>query len=769
MITPSSIPPTLAKRRIALPVLPSQPLAVRSLWMTVAVLLLLGAQARSEGERPIAESLRPVSGIITDGGGARLPRVQVQVQDKNGKLAASAFTNGEGYFRIELPEGAYRIQAKLAGFRPLKDHPLEVTEWTPPLNLTLEIPSIEEQIVVTATKTDAALSQIGSSVTVITNELLRREGLLTVADALRRTTGLTMIQTGPAGQVTSLFVRGGGSNYTKVLIDGIAVNEPGGGYNFANLSTAGIERIEVVRGPQSALFGSDAVSGVVQIFTQRGRSDGLYPSPGVLVEGGSFSTFRYGGGLQGKSDLLDYAVSFARFDTDNNAPNGSFNNGSMTANVGVRPSHRTELRAVFRSEAGRAGVPGSWAFYRPDPDEYYRRRDLSGGLTFTHNVTHSWTQKLAYTISDSRQFSEDPSDSGSFVPTYEGRSARFPSYDYVYRTLNQTRRQRMNYQSDLALPRGHLLTLGGDFERESGSIGDPGANPLKAIRDNAGGYLQDQWALGNRVFTTTGVRIEHNQNFGFYATPRFSLAVHVRQSSAGFWGLTKIKANYGMGIKEPSLIESYSQSPYFKGNPDLKPEKSVCFDSGIEQYFADGRGMLELTFFESRYRDQINFVTTNYSTFEGTYINLGRTRARGVETGIGRELGARWDIAGGYTYLDSKVLESAITWDPAFAAGQQLFRRPKHSGYGELRWKPGRWVFQATGIFVGNRVDSDFVGLELTRSRCYGILNFSASFRFSANIALYSVVENVLDRNYMEVLGYPALPRHFRIGLRAGI
>jgi len=769
MITPSSIYPALAQRRNSLPALFSQPLAVRGFWMTMAVLLLFCAQGRSEGETPASESLRLVSGTVADSSGARLPRVQVQAQDKNGKMAASTFTNGEGFFRIELPEGTYRVQAKLAGFRPLKDHPLEVTEWTPPLNLMLEIPGIEEQIVVTATKTDAPLSQIGSSVTVIAGDQLRQEGLLSVADGLRRTTGLTMIQTGPSGQVTSLFVRGGGSNYTKVLIDGIAVNEPGGSYNFANLSTAGIERIEVVRGPQSALFGSDAVSGVVQIFTQRGRSDGLSPSPSLLVEGGSFNTFRYGGGLQGKTDLIDYAASFARFDTDNNVSNGSFNNESMTANLGLRPSHNTELRAVFRSEAGRAGVPGAWAFYRPDPDEYYRRRDLSGGLTFTHNVTHSWTQKLAYTINDSRQLSEDPSDSGSFVPAYEGRSAQFPSYDYAYRTLNQTRRQRMNYQNDLALPRGHLLTLGGDFERESGIIGDTGMHPLKAIRDNAGGYAQDQWALGNRVFTTTGVRIEHNQNFGFYATPRFSLAVHVRQSSAGFWGLTKIKANYGMGIKEPSLIESYSQSPYFKGNPDLKPEKSVGFDGGIEQYFADGHGMLELTFFESRYRDQISFITTNYSTFEGTYVNLGKTRAGGVETGIRRELGSSWDLAGGYTYLDSRVLESAITWDPAFAAGQQLFRRPKHSGYAELRWKPGRWVFGATGIFIGSRVDSDFAGLGLTRSRSYGVLNFSASFRLSENIALYSVVENALDKNYMEVLGYPALSRHFRIGLRAGI
>ncbi len=740
------------------------------------VFWLLLSCAASPGSLCFAQSTNPaagdfaVTGSVLDQSGAPLPRALVQVRDSAGRVAASAQTNARGEFRLDLRKaGTYTISADVAGFAPLRERPLNVTSATAPVVLTLEIPSLKEEITVTATKTETPISQVGSSVTVVTGQELASEGISTVSEALRRVAGLTLVQSGGLGQVTSLFIRGGGSNYTKVMIDGIPVNEPGGTYNFANLSTTGIDRIEVVRGPQSALFGSDAVAGVVQIFTRRGTREGLSPKPSGFVEGGTFATYRYGGGIDGRGDRFDYALYLSRLDTDNNVANGSFNDETVTGNLGLRPTHKSEIRVVFRSEAGRAGVPGQWAFERPDLDAYYRRRDESGSVSYSYQATTSWSQRLSYTVNDSRQLSADPIDSGSYTPQYQGRTAPFPFSDFTYETLNQTRRQKVDYQSDLLLPHGHLLTGGADYERESGTVGDPQLNPLEAVRNNYGAYFQDQWSIRNRFFTAAGVRLDHNQSFGFFAAPRLSMTFHVHQPGPGSaWGLTKLKGNFGLGIREPSLIESFSNSPFFLGNPNLRPERALSFDAGVEQHFGSGSSVVEVTYFENRFRDQIGFQVTDYTTFAGTFFNIGKTRARGVETVLRRDLGRQWEIAGGYTFLDSKVLESTDATDPAFAEGQQLFRRPRHSGYVDLRWKPGRWTLGATGILVGSRVDSDFSSLGLTRNKGYGVLDLLAAYRLWGGTSLFASVNNALNESYMEVLGYPALRANFRIGIRTG-
>ena len=737
--------------------------------LVAALMFLWWLTGPVQSQDRASEGLQRVPGKVTDESGAALPRVTVQIRDKSGKVLADVLTNSRGEFVVDLGEGDYLVTAKLPGFAPLKDQHLLVTPFTSPFSLVLQVPTVEEQVVVTATATEAPLAQVGSSVTVIRGDRLAREGALTVGDALRRVAGLALVQSGPAGQVTSLFARGGESDYTKVLIDGIVANEPGGSYNFANLSISDIDRIEIVRGSQSALFGSDAIAGVVQIFTHRGTSEGLSPKPRALIEGGTFATYRYAGGIEGKGKRVDYSASFARSDTDNDVLNGSFNEETIAGNLGVATSKNTEIRAVFRSEAGRAGVPGQYAFQRPDAEEYYQHRDLSGGLTFTAQSTTSWAQKIGYTVNDSRQFSADPHDSGSYLPAFQGHTALFPLSDFTYQTLNQTRRQRISYQSDLSLPGNHILTAGADYERESGVVGDPDVNPLEAVRNNYGGYVQDQWAVYSRFFFAAGVRLEQNQNFGFYATPRLSVAAHLHQPGAGgFWGLTKLKGNFGTGFREPTLVESYSNSPYFRGNPNLQPEKSVNFDVGIEQRFGPDRGAVEVTYFDNRYRNQIGFVTTDFVTFAGTFFNLGKTRARGLEAALRQDLGWHWEVTGAYTFLDGKVLESTSTFDPVYAPGQQLLRRPRHSGYVDLRWKPGRWTLGATGQFVGSRVDSDFEGLGLTQNPGYGILNLLASFRISESTSVYGIVNNALNEKYMEVLGYPALRANFRIGIRTG-
>ncbi len=710
-----------------------------------------------------------ISGEILDQSGAPLPRVFVEIRNNQGEVVFSTQTNSRGEFFLKLLSGRYFLTAELAGFAPLQNRPLEANSATLPLKLTLEIRSIKEQVMVTATKTDTPLSQIGSSVTLLSSQEISRKATASVAGALREAPGIALVQSGGVGQITSVFMRGGESDYTKIMVDGITLNNPGGGFNYANLSTSGIDRIEVVRGPQSALFGSDAIAGVIQIFTKQGVSEGLSPKPSIMVEGGTFSTGRYSAGLEGSSDRIDYTASFSRFDTDNNGFNNSFNNTTISGNLGFRPSKKTELRAVFRSVAGRAGNPGSWAFARPDPDEYFRRRDIAGALTFTHYATALWSQKLSYTINDSRQFTEDPSDSGEYVPQYKEYRAPYEIYDIVYQYLNETRRQKILYQSDLILPHGHLFTAGFDYEHETGVVGDPDYDPMKANRNNYGGYIQNQWALKNRLFTTAGVRFEHNGSFGFFPSPRISLALLARNPTGNrLWGLTKIKANFGLGIKAPTLAESFSNSQYVKGNPNLRPEKAVSFDVGIEQYFRSNRGLLELTYFWNRFRDQIGFEVTDYQTFAGSYFNIGKTRAQGLELALKSDLIWNLVLAGTYTFLDSEILESTSTFDPVFTKGQELFRRPRHAGHVDLSWRPGRWMLGATGIFVGSRVDSDFMSMGMTRNKGYSILNLLASYRLFNGTSIYLAVNNATNEDFMEILGYPALRANFRLGLQAG-
>jgi len=720
-------------------------------------------------QAPSAE-LRHVTGTVLDQSDAAIPRALVKAYDLKGKPVAAEITNSRGEFAFDLEEGTYRISASLAGFTPLQDRTFDVMEITPPLRLVLKIPSLDQKIVVTATKTDTPLAQVGSSLTVMSAEELMQEGISDIEEALRRVAGAAVVRTGGAGQSASLFVRGGNSNYTKVLIDGIAVNEPGGLYNLANMSLTGVDRIEIVRGAQSALFGSDALGGVVQIFTRKGTSEGLSPEPSALVEGGTFSAFRYAGGIEGSASRMDYAASFARADTDNDIPNGSFNQTTFSANLGFQPSKRTEIRAIFRSEAGRAGVPGAWAFQRPDGDAYYRHRNMAGSLTFTIAPATFWTQKISYAVSDSRQLSANPEDSGSYIPEYQGRKAPFSFSDYVYQTLNDTRRQKISTQSDLTIPGGHLFTFGGEYERESGMVGDPEAELLEAKRDNFSGFLQDQWLLGNRLFAVAGVQLGVNDSFGFFAAPRLSLAFLANQPATGeFWGLTKLKANFGLGIKEPSLLESFSNSPYFKGNPNLLPEKAVSFDAGFEQRFLDGRTVFEAAYFQNHFCNQIGYEVIDYQTFAGTFFNIGKARARGLETAVHQKLILGFELSGSYTFMDSEVLESTNSSDPVYAKGQELLRRPRHSGYLDLVWKPGRWTLGATGIFVGSRADSDFSYMGFTRNKGYSILNLLASFRLGAGMSAFASVNNATNERYMEVLGYPGLRANFRIGLRAGM
>jgi vitamin B12 transporter len=274
--------------------------------------------------------------------------------------------------------------------------------------------------------------------------------------------------------------------------------------------------------------------------------------------------------------------------------------------------------------------------------------------------------------------------------------------------------------------------------------------------------VQDRVVLGQSVYATIGGRLEHNDSFGTKVVPRAAVAWRVR----GGDDATTLRASGGAGIKEPDFFQSFGVSGGAIGNPDLEPERSRTFDLGIEQRFAAGRVAATATYFHHDYLDQIAFTLTDFVNFTGTYVNLGKTRAQGVEVEVQAAPTPALALSAHYTYLDGEVIVSANDFDPVYAAGQPLLRRPKHQGGLSARWTAGRVSLGATIVAVGERSDSDFSGLGLTENEGYTRLDARARVRIVRGLEAFVAGENLADSAYQEALGYPALGRTFRAGLR---
>ncbi|HET8645604.1 MAG TPA: TonB-dependent receptor, partial [Vicinamibacteria bacterium] len=310
--------------------------------------------------------------------------------------------------------------------------------------------------------------------------------------------------------------------------------------------------------------------------------------------------------------------------------------------------------------------------------------------------------------------------------------------------------------------RGHLLTAGADLERETGALGARGGDLLRPRRTNTGAYVQDRVLLGPGLHLTAGARVEHNGSFGTRVVPRAAVSWRVRGGEDG----TRAHASAGSGIKEPDLFQSYGISFFARGNPDLRPERSRTYDLGIEQRLLGGRLRLDLTAFHHDYLDQIAYTVVDFETFEGTFVNLARTRARGLEIEAEAAPARSLRLRGHYTLLDGEVRVSPSAFDPVYAVGQPLLRRPRHQGSLTAEAGGARGTLAATVVAVGRRADSDFVGLGLTENPGYTRLDLRGRVRIGGGLAAFVVAENLTGREYQEALGYPALGRTVRGGLR---
>ena len=737
---------------------PWRPAAARRLPLLVVLLFFIAGSAGAADE--------VVSGVVVDRSGRGVPRAFVRSLDAQDAESARVFADESGRFTVARPNSGCRVEVTLTGFEPAT-----VACDPAPLRVELAIAPIQETVIVSATRTDAPTSQVGASATVFTAEDLERRQTPFIADLLMTTPGAMVIRSGGPGTLTSLFVRGGESDYTKVLLDGVPLNEPGGSFYLNNLTTENLDRVEIVRGAYSSLFGSDAMSSVIQLITRRPDRTSRRPRASAQIDGGTYDTLHANAAVAGASRRLDYSLGAARFNSDNRTPNSRLENSTLSANVGVAVSDSATFRFIARAELEHVGTPGPTAFGRPDLDAFFERHDAVTSVSLDQQATRAFRQRASYSLSMSNQTSTNLIVDPPFIATFGGLVATRASSDFRGDNRGELRRHHASYQGDWRLfndaSRGsQLLTMLVDWDGERATQLNKltGAETINE-RDNFGVSVQHQM-LWRRLFVTLGGRLEHNESFGTSAVPRATV-VYVAHGSSGRVGETRFKVSGGQGIKEPTMIESFSISPFFRGNLDLKPERSRSVEAGIDQRFARDRAKVEVSWFDNRFADIISLIT-DPATFEAQFFNIGVTRARGLELGAEAAPAPPVRARASYTFLDSAIVTTTAPTNVLFASGRWAFRRPRHSGSvgATLQWK--RATADVSGVFVGRFVDSDF-GLfnpPLTENPGHQTWDTRLALKLNANIAGIITIDNLTNADYSEPFGYQPLLRVIRAGVR---
>lgn len=711
---------------------------------------------------PAVAHAQQTTGSVVDSTGGALPRALVRVIDGSSKEVASTLTTAEGRFSFSAaPCNGCTLEASLAGFKTSSRKP------NGELHFVLEPAPISDTVVVTPTREAAPAGQIAASVTTFTREDIERRGSMLISDLVRQTPGVAVIQTGGAGSVTSFFLRGGESSYTKVLLDGIPLNEPGGTFNFGGLTTTNLARVEVVRGAQSALFGSDAMSGVIQLVTNKGMT--AKPSFVGSAETGTYGTDRGTGAIAGAAKGWDYSIGAAATATDNRVPHSRLTNNTFSWTAGGRATPSLQLRTVGRVESGRVGTPGQTGFGSQESDAFFDHRDAAIGGSITHNISSAWTQRASYSFTRTRQDSTNLNTDPSYTPAFGAAKAPFSFSDFTYDSNNLLRRQFLSYQADgrINTKVTQLVTALVDWDGERATLTDRMAKSVvNASRSNVGVSVQHQF-IGRRGSLASSIRAEHNDSFGDKWVPRIS-GLLVAHAGTGAWGELAFKGNAGRGVKEPTILQSFSPNAFFLGNPDLLPELATTWDLGVSQRMARDRARVEAVYFDNKYKNQISTRTTNFTTFASQYFNVGDTKARGLELTGEAAITPAVRISGGYTFTDSEIVKSTSEFSTVIKAGAWAFRRPRHSAFVRAAVTTKRVKADVDGQYVGERVDSDFSSLSpaITSSGKYWLWNASASVTVTRNIDLYGRVMNLGDKDYMEPLGYEAWRRTVHGGVR---
>lgn len=566
-----------------------------------------------------------------------------------------------------------------------------------------------DEIVVTATRTEIPRSQIPGSVTVITEKDIVSGQASTVSDLLRNISGIDIVQQGGSGKTTSIFIRGGGSGHTLVLIDGVRVNSTTtGGFDFADLALDNIERIEIIRGPLSTLYGSDAISGVIQIFTKRAKTS----SASVSFEGGSYGTTRETISTEVKKDRYDLSLAASRMDTEgfSAVKSGSERDGyqhtTLSSRIGIFPGSATRIDMTARLSESKTELDG-WNV--DDPNYQQQRRWNVLGIAISSPITSVWNHKLSLSSSDDRLVGLD-------VDTPFNRY----TIDMGTRTVD--------WQHNIRTNEGSQLTFGYEWQRREGRNQ---GNFSKAFSNQAL-YMQDQRGLGAPVQLLAGVRWDENTIYESAFTYRVGLSY--LQTESVRW-----HAQYGTGFRGPSLNDLFWPGV---GNPYLRPEKSDGWEVGVEQSLSD-RFSLSLNYYENVFKDLIQWAPIDPSDPSSLWIpqNVGRAVSSGWEGEL------RWapvsfiHLTGNYIYDDTEDREN----------GGYLIRRPLNKYNAEMKIGSPNKNLALRFLHVGRRFDAQGNQNPLS---AYDRVDLAGSYRVTGQLEIFGRIENLLDKEYEEARGY---------------
>ncbi len=614
-------------------------------------------------------------------------------------------------------------------------------------------------VVVTATRIPVAAAAAPASVSVISGEQLRREGITRITDAIERIPGVSFAQTGSFGGSTSLFLRGGESKYVKVLIDGVPVNAPGGAFDFGTLTVDNVDRIEVVRGPASVLYGADAVTGVIQIFTRPG---GGHSHATVSARAGTYGSGdasaaalgALGGGARYSLDLSHHQTNGIY------AFNNAYRNNVASGLISLEPDDPTTLRLTLRYS--------DYAYHYPTN---YAGQPVDSSAVDANDLTTlgvDATRQLAARVNAQITIASHESSGGTNQQPDVLDSTRFVSLDHV-------RRRSADGRVNLGVGGPTILTIGASLEQEDQrsqsdyeSGGYASNTTFGASRNNSALYAQLLSTSIDRLTLTAGGRYDDNQKFGSFGTWRMGASVLAAP------GL-RVRASAGTGFREPTFAENYSTS-FTTGNPLLRPEQSRSWEAGAEQRLFNDRVTVGATHFEQEFRNMIDY-TYDTTSCGASYCNVARARSNGQEFELAAEVIPGLSIDANFTHLDTRVLDPGFdtTSSGLYRRGEQLVRRPRTSwNFGLAYSRPSRGGVDVRVTHQGDRTDKDYsaypaapvVLAAYTRTDLGGELVVVPTAQGSVGTTLTLRAENAFDTKYTSVYGYLTPRRTILAGVR---
>lgn len=584
-----------------------------------------------------------------------------------------------------------------------------------------------EPVVVQATRIPVAAENSPTETSIITSQELEKKQVFTVGDALREEAGIDIARQGQPGGQSSVFIRGANSNQTLVLVDGVRVNSAyNNAFDFANLSLDNVERIEILRGPQSTLYGSEAMGGVINIVTKRGAPQ---PTGSATFEAGSFDSFRPSASFATTAGKLSLAGAGSYFTTENDRINSAATawNGSGQASWNALEGLRVGLLTTYlRSDAGSPNDK-----FTNDPNDYLRNENSLVALTLEATPTEWWDSKLIYSHSHERAF-------------FSGLEPNPPYFFGDYVELTVADRDQIDLQNIFSIGDQHKILIGGTFDNSHANDTNTYSTLDQTITDKAL-YGQYDFTPIERVTLTAGGRLDDYSTFGSHGTYRFGGRFTTLATE------TILRASVGTGFRAPSFVQTF---PPF-GNPNLKPEQSLGWDVGVEQPLAHDKVHVGASYFQNDFDNLVISVPAG-PPFYSQLANAGRARTLGVETWASWMPVPELTLSGTYTWLAERQDLSNHT---------ELLRRPEHSGRFTVNYKfLKRFNANVNSTFVGPRADRNFAAGTSVNNTGYVKVDLGLSCEVCQYFTAFGRIENLLDDHYEEVYGFPALGRAFWAG-----